>query len=82
MVKLMDEKEEETLREVVTDKNGSYQLPVLEPADYRLHIGSLKLNLRVIEPEPTDSGDPRALVVIVPKSMAYPDDARKSKPEG
>ena len=81
VVKLMDEEETEVLRQEVTDKNGGYNLPVLLPADYRLHIGSLKLNLRVKEPEPDDSGDPRALVVIVPKTMAYPDNEKNKKPD-
>ncbi len=77
-VRVLDQDEENILLEVITDEDGKYALPAFPPADYRLHIGYLRLNLRVEKRGPKESTDPRVLVVVVPKAMAYP---RKPKEE-
>ncbi len=60
---------DKVLREALTDKEGYYSLPKLEPAQYLLIIGKLKLHLNVRPEEQPLTELPKILIVILPEEM-------------
>jgi hypothetical protein len=68
-VQVRDLKTDEVLREALTDKEGYYSLPMLEPAHYLLIIGRLKLELDVKPEQQSLTELPKILIVILPEEM-------------
>ena len=60
---------DKVLREAITDSEGYYSLPRLEPAQYLMVIGRLNLDLNVKPEEQPVTELPKILIVILPEEM-------------
>ena len=77
-VKITRPGEREMIYHTLTLKDGSYELPRLEPQDYRMQIGDLRLDLKVF-PETSDRQDlSKVLIIMIPREMAGPGTTGKS----
>ena len=68
-VQIRDMETDKVLREALTDAEGYYSLPRLEPAQYLMIIGRLKIQLDVKPEEQTLTELPKILIVILPEEM-------------
>lgn len=73
--------EREVIYHTMTVKDGSYQLPRLDPQDYSLRIGDLRLDLKVF-PETSSRQDlSKVLIIMIPREMAGALEDRRVAPE-
>jgi hypothetical protein len=68
-VQVRDLETGQVLREALTDKEGYYILPKLEPAEYLMIIGRLKIQLIVKTETQSLTELPKVLIVILPEEM-------------
>ncbi len=69
-VQIREMDSDKVLREAITDRNGYYSLPKLEPDQYLMIVGRLKLQLDV-KPETQQVHElPKTLIVILPEELA------------
>lgn len=68
-VQVRDLQTDKVLREALTDKEGYYSLPKIEPAQYLMVIGRLKLQLDVKPEEQSLTELPKILIIILPEEM-------------
>jgi hypothetical protein len=68
-VQVRDLESDKVLREAFTDKEGYYSLAKLEPAQYLMIIGRLKLQLDVKPEQQPLTELPKVLIVILPEEM-------------
>ena len=68
-IQVRDLETDKVLREALTDKDGYYSLPKLEPAQYLMIIGRLKLQLDVKREKQPLTELPKILIVILPEEM-------------
>lgn len=63
--------EEKLVHETRTDENGLFSLPVLSVGAYRLVIGELSVQLRVLPKaeERKDQEEPKILLILLPKEV-------------
>ena len=65
------QEEEKLVHETRTDENGLFSLPVLSVGAYRLVIGELSVQLRVLPKaeERKDQEEPKILLILLPKEV-------------
>ena len=68
-VQVRDLESDKVLREALTDKEGYYSLPKLDPAQYLMIIGRFKLQLDVKPEQQPLTELPKILIVILPEEM-------------
>ncbi len=71
-VRIRRPRERGFLYETKTRKDGSYEIPGLEPQNYHMLVGDLRLDLRVF-PETEERTDfSKKLIIMIPLEMAGP----------
>ena len=78
-VKIKRPHEREILYQTKTLKDGSYALPALESQDYKMLVGDLQLDLKVL-PDTEERADmSKALIIMIPFEMAGPGAGKPQK---
>ena len=70
-VQIQDVQSNYVLRTTNTDEQGRYDFARIDPGEYKLVIGALRLKLKVI-PEPLNTQElPKIIIAVLPKEMAH-----------
>ena len=80
-VKITRRGEREIIYHTLTVKDGSYQLPKLEPQDYRLQVGDLRLDLKVFPETSLRQDLSKVLIIMIPREMSGAKQDRPVPPE-
>ena len=65
------EEDEDILSETRTDKEGSYELPRFDVGTYWLHVGKLRLEMRVVAESDASGELPKIIIVLLPESLLH-----------
>ncbi|MGD9874957.1 MAG: hypothetical protein AB7T27_11925 [Kiritimatiellia bacterium] len=67
-IRLRDDRE--ILHHIQTRRDGSYELPKLEPGEYDLLVGELRLALEVVPETSERAGLKKVLIIMIPRDMS------------
>jgi len=71
-IRIRRPRERAFLYETKTLKDGSYEIPGLEPEDYHMLVGDLRLDLKVFPKTEERPDFSRNLIIMIPVEMAGP----------
>lgn len=69
-VRVWDFQKREFVFETVTDENGAYRLPLLEPGRYFTTFDTIRLDLEVVPVIPRAEQQIHDIIVVVPRGVA------------